>query len=193
MPPAPPDPARPARRVLDAVVHTLCAAAVVWLMHWTVASSGGFNPPGDEDYYNYLVRGWRGGHLYMAKEPRPEILQLADPYDPAQNHAVRLGDASYYQGHYYLYFSAAPALLLHLPYGVITGRELGTTTAVFIYLTLGYLALCALWSDLRARFFPSSPTWLGALGILLLGLGNPLLVLARRPDRKSTRLNSSHT
>jgi 4-amino-4-deoxy-L-arabinose transferase-like glycosyltransferase len=163
------------------VAQALCAAAVIWLMHWTVASSGGFNPPGEEDYYNYLVRGWRDGHLYLAKEPRPEMLQLADPYDPAQNHAVRLGDASYYQGHYYLYFSAAPALLLHLPYGLITGRELGTTTAVFLYLALGYLATCVVWSSLRARFFPSSSTLLGVLGILLLGLGNPLLVLARRP------------
>lgn len=174
-------PRSPTLRALDAALQLLCAAAVVWLMHWTVASSGGFNPPGDEDYYNYLVRGWRAGHLYLAKEPRPEMLQLADPYDPAQNHAVRLGDASYYQGHYYLYFSAAPALLLHLPYGVITGRELGTTTAVFAYLAVGYLAACLLWSRLRARFFPTSPLLLGPLGILLLGLGNHLLVLARRP------------
>jgi hypothetical protein len=179
--PAPPACVHPAKRALDVAAQVLCALAVVWLMHWTVASSGGFNPPGDEDYYNYLVRGWRAGHLHLAKEPRPEMLHLADPYDPAQNHEVRLGDASYYQGHYYLYFSAAPALLLHLPYGLITGRELGTTTAVFVYLVVGFLAACLLWSRLRAHFFPASPLLLGPLGILLLGLGNHLLVLARRP------------
>ena len=76
--------------------------AVLWFFHWTVKTSGGFNPPGEEDYYNFLVRGWGDGHLYLSKPPSPELLALADPYDPAQNAAARMGDASSFKGHYYL-------------------------------------------------------------------------------------------
>ena len=156
-------------------------AAVVWFYHWTVSSSGGFLPPGEEDYYNFLVRGWRSGHLYLSKEPRPELLALADPYDPAQNSAVRMGDASYYKGHYYLYFSGAPAVVLLLPYVAITGRELGTTTAIFVFCTTGFLAACTLWVAVRRRYFPASAWWLGPLVVLMLGVSTHVLVLQRRP------------
>jgi hypothetical protein len=162
----------------------LIAAAVLfvaWFYFWTVRTSGGFNPPGDEDYYNFQVRGWRQGHLHMSKEPGPALLALADPYDPEQNRDVRLADASYFKGHYYLYFGAAPAALLMLPYDVVTGRELGTTTAIYVYCLAGFLAASGLWLLVRRRYFPSSSAWVGACGVLVLGLGTHVLALERRP------------
>jgi hypothetical protein len=153
---------------------------VVWFFHWTVATSGGFSRPGDEDYYNFLVRGWRQGHLYMSKEPRPEMLALSDPYDPATNQEARLADASYFKGHYYLYFGAAPAFLLMLPYDIVTGQELGTTTAIYCLCVTGFLAASGLWLSVRGRYFPRSAVWAGALGILVLGLGTHVLALERR-------------
>ena len=155
--------------------------AVVWFFHWTVKTSGGFHPPGEEDYYSFLVRGWRAGHLHLSKAPSPEMLALADPYDPAQNAAVRLADASYYKGRYYLYFSAAPAAVLLWPHVAITGRELGTTTAIFIFCTTGFLAASGLWLALRRRYFPASGWWTGPLVVLLLGTSTHVLVLMRRP------------
>lgn len=156
-------------------------AFVVWFFHWTVRTSGGFGRPGEEDYYNFLVRGWRQGHLYMSKEPSPALLALADPYDPDRNRELRLADASYFKGHYYLYFGAAPAFVLMLPYDALTGRELGTTTAIFVFCVTGYLAACGLWLALRARHFPGSSAWVGFLGVLMLGLGTHVLALERRP------------
>src|SRR5437879_2367193 len=97
---------------LEILLVGLVLAGAVRFVWWTERTSGGFNPPGEEDYYNFLVRGWRSGHLYMAKEPAPAMRALADPYDPALNAAVRLGDASYFDGHYYLYFSPVPAAVL---------------------------------------------------------------------------------
>jgi hypothetical protein len=154
---------------------------VIWFYHWTVKTGGGFNSPRDEDYYNFLVQGWRQGHLYMNKAPNPAMLALQDPYDPDQNRDVRLADASYFKGHYYLYFGAAPAFLLMLPYDLVTGRELGTTHCIFIFCVAGYLAACALWLMVRARYFPDSSIWVGWLGVLVLGLGTHVLALERRP------------
>jgi hypothetical protein len=149
--------------------------------HWTVKSGGGFNPPGEEDYYNFLVRGWRAGHLHLAKEPNPGMLTLADPYDPAQNSALRMGDASYYQGRYYLYFGAAPAALVMLPYGLITGEELGTTTTIYIFCVIGFGTAALLWLRVRRDYFPESAWWVAPLGVLVLGCASHVLALQRRP------------
>jgi hypothetical protein len=156
-------------------------AAVAWFFHWTVKTSGGFNPPGEEDYYNFLVRGWRAGHLHLSKEPKPELIALTEPYDPAQNDALRMGDASYYKGHYYLYFSGAPALVAHLPYWLITGKELGTTTAIFVFCLTGYLVGCATWLAIQRRYFPESAWWFSPLVVTILGVGTHVLILQRRP------------
>ena len=83
----------PPPRLLRAALPALAIAAMVWFFYWSVRTSGGFERPGEEDYYNFLVQGWRQGHLHMSKEPRPEMLALTDPYDPAQNGSVRMGDA----------------------------------------------------------------------------------------------------
>ncbi len=68
-------------------------ALAVWFLHWTVAANGGFDDWGEADYYQLLVRGWKKGQLHLDKAPAPELLALADPYDPAQNGPHRLGDA----------------------------------------------------------------------------------------------------
>jgi hypothetical protein len=169
------------KTALRSVPVALAMLFVIWFYHWTVKTGGGFNSPHDEDYYNTLVQGWRQGHLYMNTVPNPAMLTLSDPYDPNQNRDVRLGDASYYKGHYYLYFGAAPAFLLMLPYDLITGKELGTTHCIFIFCVLGYLAACAVWLTVRARYFPRSSSWVGCLGVLVLGLATHVLALERRP------------
>ena len=156
-------------------------AAIIWFFYWSVRTSGGFEAPGEKYYYNFLVQGWHQGHLHMSKEPRPEMLALADPYDPAQNSNVRMGDASYFRGHYYLYFGAAPAAVLMLPWHALTGRELGTTTAIFIFCTIGFLAASGLWLAIRRKYFPASARWVGLAGVVLLGLASHAFVLPREP------------
>jgi hypothetical protein len=117
----------------------------------------------------------------MSKEPSAAMRALADPYDPAQNGALRIGDASYYKGHYYLYFGATPAALVLMPYGILAGRELSASVAIFIFCTAGFLAASAQWLAVRRRYFPGSAAWAGAAGVLMLGLGTHVLALQRRP------------
>ncbi len=154
---------------------------MLWFFHWTVRTSGGFNPPGEEDYYNFLVRGWRSGHLHMSKVPSPEMLKLSDPYDPAQNGPHRLADASFYEGRYYLYFGAVPAALVMWPYYLVTGRELGTTTTIYLFAVVGFLAAAGLYLRIRREFFPLSGAWTAPLGVGVLAFGSHVLALQRRP------------
>ncbi len=156
-------------------------AAVICFYAWTVESAGGLGSANPEDLYSLLVEGYRKGHLYLDRAPPAELLALADPYDPAQNGPYRLPDASYYRGHYYLYFGVVPAVILMLPYAVVTGHLLPTGGAVLFFCVGGFLAACRLWLDLRRRYFPDSALWTGALGVLVLGMGTHVLALARRP------------
>ena len=169
------------KSTLGLVLIGMAIAFVIWFYQWTVRSSGGFNSPGEEDYYNFMVRGWREGHLHISKEPSSQMLALTDPYNPDLNRDVRLADASYFNNRYYLYFGAAPAAILMLPYDLITGRELGTTNAIYVFCVIGFLASTGLWLALRKRYFPASSIWIGPLGVLVLGLGTHVLALERRP------------
>lgn len=156
-------------------------AVVLWFYQWIVASNNGFEDWGDLDYYKLLVRGWKKGQLSLDKEPSPELLALKDPYDPEQNVNCKLGDATLYRGKYYIYFGATPALTLMLPYHLITGREMVTGQATFVFCSLAFLTASGLWLAIRRRYFPESHGLMAPLGVLALGYGTQLLSLAQRP------------
>ncbi len=156
-------------------------ALVLSFYAWTAAVNGGFEGWGDQDFYRLLVRGWMKGQLAIDKEPTPALLALADPYDPAQNGAHRLADASYYRGKYYLYFGAAPALTLMVPWRLLTGQEMTMGAAVFVFGVVAFLAASGLWLALRRRYFPNSAVLVAPLGVLALGFGTHLLALLQRP------------
>lgn len=55
------------------------------------------------------------GQLHFRELPSPELLKLSDPYDPSLNSALRLHDASLFDGKYFSYFSPVVPLLIVLP------------------------------------------------------------------------------
>lgn len=169
------------RSRLEIALVIVAMAVVIGFYHWTVALNGGFNDWGDLDYYQHLVRGWRKGHLHIDIAPKPELLALPDPYDPAQNAIHKMGDVSLYRGKYYIYFGVTPALTLLAPYAILTGREMRMGTGAFVFVTLAFLAASGLWLAVRRRYFPGSSAWTAPLGVLALGFGTHLLALAQRP------------
>jgi hypothetical protein len=120
-------------------------------------------------YYDLLARGFASGHLYVPIEPSPELLSLPDPWDPAANEPFRLQDMALFHRHYYLYFGAAPAVVLFLPWRLATGHDLPENFALFLLCWGGLLfSSAALVRLLRlANVTPSSLQ----LGLMLLALG----------------------
>ncbi len=170
-----------ARPRFETVSTSAAMLFVLWFFHWTVAANSGFDHWGDMDYYQLLVRGWQKGQLHLDKDPSPALLALKDPYDPEQNQAHKLGDATLYRGRYYLYFGAAPALTVMLPYAVLTGRQMTMGTATFIFASVAFLTAAGLWLALRRRYFPGSGAWIAPCGVLAIGFGTHLLALVQRP------------
>ena len=135
-----------------------------------------------DDLYNRLAEGFLSGRLGFVEAPNPALAQLPDPWDPAQNGPLRqFHDVSYYRGRYYLYFGAAPALLLLAPWKAMTGTFLAQNVAVAVFALLGAAAGILLLIQLRRRHFPDLPGWISGLGMVALAFGNMVPVLLRRP------------
>jgi tetratricopeptide (TPR) repeat protein len=135
--------------------------------------------------YNLLVEGFQDGHVHLRKEVPPGLARLADPFDPAANAMYRakpysLDDLSYYRGRLYLYFGAAPALLLFWPWAALTGDYLFQRTAVALFCGAGFLASLAFLHGLWRRHFPRVGLPVAAgLAVILGGLTSAPILLQK--------------
>jgi hypothetical protein len=122
-----------------------------------------------DGYYNLLARGFAGGHLYLPANVSPELLAKSDPYDPAINDSIKLFDAALFNQRYYLYHGAGPAVLLFLPWRLVTGHDLPENYAAFLFCYSGFLfSSAALLALLRLAGNEPGPV---VTGVLLLALG----------------------
>ena len=152
-----------------------CALLICALYFWTAFSS-----PSSTGYYDLLADAFLDGNTYLPVEPSPELLALDDPYDPAQNAALRLHDASLFEGRYYLYFGPAPVLLVHLPLRLV-GVEADDALAGALLSAVGFLFALALMRFLIQRYRPQTSLATRVAAALLLGLANAAPFLMRRP------------
>jgi hypothetical protein len=166
----------PARHL--AIIVCFSVLAILYL-EYTTAGTGQFHT--GRGYYDALAEGFLAGHLYLPDAPNPALLTLADAYDPLQNGALRLHDASLYNGRYYLYWGPFPGLA-HLLWIVASGGsvpdEIPTAAA-------GTFAVAAFWrliSDVRSMYAPSAPLWFPLLSTLGLAFGGIYLYLLGRPS-----------
>jgi hypothetical protein len=150
---------------------------------WTASTSEFPARPGSGYgyYYNHLANAFRAGQLHLLIEPRKELLALPDPYDPVANAPYRLHDAVLFKGKYYLYYGPVPALLVYIPFRVITGLNFTDPLAVALFSTAGLVFAFLLVHYLARRFLPETPFWLVLAAIPALGFGSVLPYLARRP------------
>ena len=177
----------PARRPPFKAAWLLFTALLVIFYYWTATSS--IDPFGSPDenstigtthFYHLLTNGFLAGHLYLPVQPDPRLVALKNPLDANQNAGLRLHDASYYKGHFYLYFGAAPVVTLFLPWKVLTGHALPQNIAGVIYLSVGYVFSCLLLLTL-VRAAKMRPHWiLLSAALITLGFGQTAPIVARR-------------
>jgi hypothetical protein len=123
------------------------------------------------------------GHADLGVKPDPNLVASSKPYDPATARGARiLFDASYFRGHYYVYFGIVPFAELLVPFYGLTGRIIPVDAAVGIY-AFGSFSVAAFIVVLLARRSSTQPRSFLLYGsLLLLGLGTPTLLLLRRPE-----------
>lgn len=127
----------------------IALATIIW--NFRNATPMHFDSPGnyayDFDQYAHTADALAKGQVHLNLPVPHELTTLPNPYDPMArnnllNHSVphMYWDYAYYKGHWYSYFGVLPAVLLFLPYRLITsiwipgGAMLPTTVATFVFL-----------------------------------------------------------
>jgi hypothetical protein len=91
---------------------------------WWYATAGTMTAwfPYPHTYYDRLAEAFRHGQLALLEQPDESLRSIPDPY-PYENrqNARYLWDVSYYNGRFYLYWGATPALVLAAVKTVIKG------------------------------------------------------------------------
>ena len=135
-----------------------------------------------DGYYNLLMKGFMKGSLALDTPVDPALLAMANPSNPAERGDHGLHDASYFNGKYYLYFGAAPVILLFLPFHLLTGAYLDESLASPLFALLGLIASVWLVMAVRRRWFPGTSLLAAALCVPALGLANLMPILLRRSN-----------
>ncbi len=166
--PKTPEATAPPNRVPILIAFSLVLAGYLWAF----TESGGFRPtkePGG--YYGLLTDALRSGQLNLKAEPDPRLALLANPWLSYQG-IPRMHDATYFHGHYYIYFGVAPVILYFGPMWLATGRFPTEGSAGVLFAFAGTMA--GLW--LLRRLLALQPVKPGAgwqaLGIVAWGFAS---------------------
>jgi hypothetical protein len=150
------------------VLLFVAVAAFYFATAWVCGPASNWHGQTSE-YYALLTDAFLAGQTSLLVPPPSELLALPNPYDPLRNGEFRLHDASLYHGKYYLYFGPTPALVLFLPYRVLTGSHLPSRIAVAIFCTCGFACTCALFFLLAKLEKWDIPTWFASSAVISLG------------------------
>ncbi len=156
----------------------LTAAAYGWTLF---SANPSFVTRDASDHYGYLTDALLSGQLHLKLEPDPKLAELANPYAGSQD-IPRLHDATYFGGHYFLYFGPTPVVLLLGPWHLVTRTFMREGMATVVFSFAGFLMGARLWLSWKRQFMPAlGSTWTG-LAVLMLGLGNYVFFLIQSPS-----------
>ncbi len=114
-------------------------------------------------------------------EPSAELRAKANPYDWA-NVRLWFWDASYYKGHYYLYWGPLPALGIAVAKTVFRiNREVGDQYPLFVGYIVLLIAGALLIERMARRLFPAIPYWFVLLSIGVFAYANPTPYMIATP------------
>jgi hypothetical protein len=129
-------------------------------------------------YYGMLTEAFLSGQTHLKLKPDPALKLLENPWAGHQG-VPRLHDATYYEDRYYLYFSFVPAVLIDIPWRILTGRFLSDGGTTFICAVLGLLFGNLFLFRVWRHWFGGLPRAGLVLAALLVGLGNHLVILVQ--------------
>jgi len=170
------------KRPVETLLALVLLIGIGWFYAWTVAPEGfpDWVAKDGQGYYNLLTKGFMKGHLWLDKPVDPFLATLKDPWDPAQRAGHGLHDASYYHDHYYIYFGVSPALILFLPFRLLTGSFIDERAGTLMFAWVGLVASVGVLASIRRRYFPGASTRAFLAGVVALGLLDLMPLMLRR-------------
>jgi hypothetical protein len=116
-----------------------------------------------KQYNKYLVDALIAGRTDLEAGNPEKMLNAERPYDLKwldengyERDAEWFADWAYYKGKFYCYFGLVPALMLYVPYNLITGNYLSNHGGIFIFAALSIILLARLWRFLVKKYMPNA-------------------------------------
>jgi hypothetical protein len=145
------------------VVYALSVVSLI-LFSWICAGTSVVEDAVQPQQYNkYLVDAIIAGRTHLEAGNPEKLLKASNPYDFAwldENKYDRgvdwFGDWVYYKGRFYCYFGAVPALMLYVPYNLVTGDYLSNHGGIFVFAALSIILLARLWRFFVKKYMPDA-------------------------------------
>ena len=135
-----------------------------------------------KDLYNYkLVSAFAKKQVHLLEEPSEGLLELENPYDfyerneKLEKNVDYIWDAAFFNGKYYVYFGPLPALMIMLPYHLITHEFLTTATLTMIFNMLAVVELAILVKEIFKKYFPKAQFKYMFMAICIMIFGTALI------------------
>ena len=132
-------------------------------------------------YSQNLVKALSKGQVEIADVPdNTKLEELGDPYDTVERGTLvrdvdYIWDAAYYNQKYYVYFGALPAILLMVPYYLITKKLMTSATVTLIFSILSVPLLALITKKVFEKYFKELPFKYMALSSIMMILGTMLI------------------
>jgi len=128
-----------------------------------------------QQYNRYLVDAIVAGRTNLEAGNPEKMLRAERPYDNRwleENGYKRdvdwMGDWIFYKGKFYCYFGVVPALMLYVPYNLITGNYLSNHGGIFIFAAISIMLLARLWRFFVKKYMPDARFMFYLLSFLTL-------------------------
>lgn len=132
----------------------------------------------NEDFVDAII----AGQINLLKEPSEELINLDNPYDLTQRENVEyLWDVAYYNNLYYIYFGILPALILFVPFKLLTGKYLLISVGMILFSIIIIIKLVEIIYLIYKKWFKNlNFSWL-VLALIIELSGSLLFWVNRRP------------
>ena len=134
-----------------------------------------------KDFVDAIIK----GQTYLEQIPDAKLSELENPYDFSQRRnagIAYLWDAAFYEGKYYIYFGILPALILMIPYHILTGEYILTATAVLIFSAFSVISLTILIRNIYITFFKEQTFKTLVYSLLITLFGSQVILLNGTPN-----------
>ncbi|MDR0307807.1 MAG: hypothetical protein LBI42_13360 [Chitinispirillales bacterium] len=145
------------------LVYTFSAGLLILFSFICAYTSVTENEPQAQQYNKYLVDALIAGRAHLEAGNPEKMLNAQRPYDLRwldENGYERsvdwFGDWVYYKGKFYSYFGVVPALMLYVPYKMITGNYLSNHGGIFLFVAFSVVLMARLWRFLVKKYMPGT-------------------------------------
>ena len=136
----------------------------------------------ETDLYNEnLVKALSKGKVAISDTPdNSKLEELENPYDSIERGKIErdkdyIWDAAYYNKQYYVYFGVLPAILIMVPYYLITKKLMYSATVTLIFSLVSVPVLDFLVRKIFEKYFKELPFKYMALSSVMMIVGTSLI------------------